>query len=192
MFRYVPPNQFYMFERGLFPVALQTGDAMYGYASRAYWTDVGKPAAYLEVHHDILIGKLRYQFRGEQVAERIWLEGDADIHPSAQLVGPIVIGQGVRIEHGARIIGPTVIGANTTVAANATIEGAVLWEDILVEQGALLRSCAIGRGSRIGAKAHLADGAIVGDGCAIGAENRLEHGMRLWPGVVLPDHAISF
>jgi mannose-1-phosphate guanylyltransferase len=192
MFRYVPPNQFYMFERGLFPVALQTGDAMYGYPSRAYWTDVGKPAAYLEVHHDILIGKLRYQFRGEQIAERIWLEGDADIHPSAQLVGPIVLGPGVRIERGARIIGPTVIGARSAIGANATVEGAVLWEDNIVEEGALLRSCAIGRGNRIGAKAHLADGAIVGDGCAIGAENRLEHGMRLWPGVVLPDHAISF
>jgi len=63
LFRYVPPAQYYMFERGLFPVVLQTGDAMYGYPSRAYWTDIGKPQTYLEVHHDILIGKVRYKIR---------------------------------------------------------------------------------------------------------------------------------
>ena len=69
VFRYVPPAQHYMFERGLFPVMLQTSDPMYGYPSRAYWTDVGKPQAYLEVHHDILIGKVRYAFRGQQIAD---------------------------------------------------------------------------------------------------------------------------
>jgi mannose-1-phosphate guanylyltransferase len=35
VFRYVPPKQFYMFERGLFPVMLQTGDPMFGFPSRA-------------------------------------------------------------------------------------------------------------------------------------------------------------
>jgi mannose-1-phosphate guanylyltransferase len=192
LFRYVPPNQHYMFERGLFPVVLQTGDPMFGYPSRAYWTDVGKPSTYLEVHHDILIGKVRYAFRGHQVAERVWAENGADIHDSAQLVGPLVLGPGVRIERGARIIGPTVIGARSTIKADAMIEGTVLWEDNVVEEGALVRSCVVGRGNRIGAKVHLADGTIVSDNCAIGAENRLEHGIRLWPGTNLQDHAISF
>jgi mannose-1-phosphate guanylyltransferase len=192
LFRYVPPNQHYMFERGLFPVVLQTGDPMFGYPSRAYWTDVGKPATYLEVHHDILMGKVQYQFRGRQIAERVWLEDGADIDPSAQIVGPVVIGPQVRIERGARIIGPTVIGARSVIKAEATVEGAVLWEDNVVEEGAALRSCVVGRGNRIGAKAHLATGTIVSDNCVIGAENRLEQGIRLWPGAELQDHAISF
>jgi mannose-1-phosphate guanylyltransferase len=192
LLRYVPPRQHYMFERGLFPVVLQTGDAMYGYPSRAYWTDVGKPATYLEVHHDILIGKLQYQFRGEQIGERVWQEGGAEVAASAQLVGPVVLGAGVRIERGARLIGPTVVGARTVIKAEATVEGAVLWEDNVVGEGAMLRSCVVGRGTVIGAKAHLADGTIVSDGCVIGAENRLEHGIRLWPGAQLQDHAVSF
>jgi mannose-1-phosphate guanylyltransferase len=192
LFRYVPPNQHYMFERGLFPVVLQTGDAMFGYPSRAYWTDVGKPSAYLEVHHDILIGKVRYHFRGNQVADRVWAENGADIHDSAQLVGPVVLGPGVRIERGAHVIGPTVIGAHTVIKAEATVEGTVLWGDNIVEEGALVRSCVVGRGNHIGAKAHLARGTIISDNCTIGAENRLEHGIRLWPGTTLQDHAISF
>jgi len=191
IFRYVPPNQYYMFERGLFPVMLQTGDPMYGYPSRAYWTDIGKPQAYLEVHHDILVGKARYSFRGKQIADRVWQEGSADIHPTAQIAGPVVIGPDVQIGRGARVIGPSVIGARCVIGANATIEGAVLWEDNVIEEGAALRSCVVGRRNRIGPKAHLADGTILSDGCDIGAENRLERGIRVWPDTQLKEQAIS-
>jgi mannose-1-phosphate guanylyltransferase len=192
VFRYVPPNQFYMFERGLFPVLMQTSDPMYAFPSRSYWTDVGKPQTYLEVHHDILIGKVRYKFRGQQIAERVWAENGADIHPQAQLVGPIVLGPGVRIGAGAQVIGPTVIGARCEIGANASIEGAVLWDDNVIGEGASLRACVLGRGNRIGAKAHLADSTIISDNCVIGAENRLERGIRIWPDTQLKEQAISF
>jgi mannose-1-phosphate guanylyltransferase len=192
VFRYVPPNQFYMFERGLFPVLLQTSDPMYAFPSRSYWTDVGKPQTYLEVHHDILIGKVRYTFRGRQIAERVWAENGAEIHPQAQLVGPIVLGPGVRIGAGAQVIGPTVIGARCEIGANASIEGAVLWDDNVIGEGASLRACVLGHGNRIGAKAHLADSTIISDNCVIGAENRLERGIRIWPDTHLKEQAISF
>jgi mannose-1-phosphate guanylyltransferase len=192
VFKYVPPGQHYMFERGLFPVLLQTSDPMYGFPSRSYWTDVGKPQTYLEVHHDILIGKARYQFRGHQIADRVWAEQEASVHESAQLVGPIVLGPEVRIAAGAQIIGPTVLGARCVVEANATIEGSVLWEDNVIGESAVLHNCVVGRGNRIGSKAHLADGTIVSDNCVIGPENRLERGIRVWPNTELKEQAISF
>jgi mannose-1-phosphate guanylyltransferase len=181
-----------MFERGLFPAVLEAGDAMYGYPSAAYWTDIGKPQTYLEVHHDILMGKLRFSFGGREIGSRVWLEDGADIHPSAQIVGPVVIGPGVRVGPGARLLGPAVIGAGCVIGAGASVEDAVLWEDNVVGEEAVLRSCVVGRGNRIGPKAHVADGAIVGDGCVIGAENRLERGIRIWPGTRLGERAISF
>jgi mannose-1-phosphate guanylyltransferase len=192
VFKYVPPNQFYMFERGLFPVLLQTGDAMFGYPSQAYWTDIGNPAAYLQVHHDILIGRVRYQVAGRAIADRVWVEEDVEVAAGAHLVGPIVLGAGVRVESGARIIGPTVIGPRCQIGPDTLIEGAVLWADNHVAAGAVLRSCAIGHGNTIGEKAHIVDGAIVSDGCQIGPENRLERGIRLWPGTQLKEKAISF
>jgi len=191
-FRYVPPGQYYMFERGLFPVMLQTSDPMFGYPSDSYWTDVGKPQTYLEVHHDILIGKVRYKFRGQQIADRIWAEGSVDIHPTAHIVGPVVLGAGVKIGAGARIIGPTVIGAGCVIGASATLEGAVLWDQNVIGEASLLRSCVLGRSNQIGPKAHITDGTIIGDNCTIGGENRLEHGIRIWPGTELKDQAISF
>jgi mannose-1-phosphate guanylyltransferase len=191
-FRYVPPHQYYMFERGLFPVMLQTSDPMFGYPSHSYWTDVGKPQTYLDVHHDILIGKVRYKFRGQQIADRIWAEGAVTIHPTAQIVGPVALGAGVEIGAGAKIIGPTVIGEDCVIGADATLEGAVLWDRNVIGEEALLRSCVLGQSNRIGAKAHITDGTIIGDNCVIGGENRLERGIRVWPGTELKDQAISF
>src|SRR5262245_23805042 len=150
LLRYVPPNQHYMFERGLFPVVLQTGDPMFAYPSRAYWTDIGKPQTYLDVHHDILIGKVHFEFRGREIASRVLQEDGAEIHNTAQVVGPVVIGAGVTIGARARIIGPTVLGAGCTIAPDATVEGSVLWDDNLVGEGAMLRNCVLGHGNRIG------------------------------------------
>lgn len=192
VFRYVPPNQFYMFERGLFPVLLQTGDPMFGYPTRDYWTDIGKPPTYLEVNHDILIGRVSLPLPGKEIANRVWLEGDAQIDDDVQLVGPLVIGPDVRIHKGAHLIGPAVIGARCQIGPDVVIEDAVLWEDNQLAEGVYLRRCVIGKATRIGAKTHIDGGAIIGDNCQIGAENRLDHGIRLWPEVVLGDQAISF
>ena len=84
------------------------------------------------------------------------------------------------------------IGARCVIGANVTIESSVLWDDNLIAAGAVLRSCMVGHGNQIGANAHLADGTIVSDGCVIGAENRLDHGIRVWPATQLKEQAISF
>lgn len=192
VFRYVPPEQHYMFERGLFPVLLQTGDPLFGYPSRAYWTDIGKPQNYLDVNHDILSGRVQCAMPGKEIDDRIWVEGETDIHESVQIIAPVVFGPGVRVAAGVRIFGPAVIGAGCTIAPDAYLENVVLWEENIIEEGATLRSCVIGRGNRIGAHTSISGGAIVGDDCTVGKENRLDHGIRLWPGTSLKDQAISF
>jgi mannose-1-phosphate guanylyltransferase len=192
-FRYVPPNQFFMFERGLFPVLLQMGDAMYGYPSRAYWTDIGKPQTYLDVNHDILIGRVKqYMPLGTEIESHVWVEGTPNIHESVQVVGPVVIGEGVRIERGARIIGPTVIGARCTIGPETLLENAVLWEGNRIEEGSTLRGCVLGNGNTIGPRSVVTGGTIISDNCVLGAENRLDNGIRLWPGTKLKDQAITF
>ncbi len=138
--RYAPRDQFYMFERGLFPTMLQEHEPMFGYLSHAYWTDIGKPQTYLEVHHDILMGKLQHAFQGKQIIERVWAEGSVTIDLTAHVIGPVVLGPGVTIAAEAQIIGPTVIGANCVVGKGAMIEGAVVGSDNQIGAGAVLRS----------------------------------------------------
>lgn len=65
VFRYVPADQFYMFERGLFPTMLRQGEPMFGFPSRSYtgptWASRRRTSRCI----DILIGKVRYAFRGK-------------------------------------------------------------------------------------------------------------------------------
>ena len=192
IFDLVPANQFYMFERGLFPSLLQRGDPMFGFPSKAYWTDIGKPQTYLEVHHDILIGKAHMPISGKEIAPRVWAEGEVQIAPGVELVGPIVIGAGTRIDGGAKVIGPTVIGKNVEIGAEAVVEGAVIWDNNVIGPSAHIHHAMIGSHNQIGAHTTVSEGAIVSDQCAIGPENRLERGIRLWPGTHLGERAVSF
>ncbi len=192
VFQHVPADTFWMFERGLFPDMLRHGEPMYGYPDDSYWTDIGKPHTYLEVHHDILMGKVRYQFRGTEMSHRVWHGEGVQIDPSAQVKGPVVLGDGVVVQAGARITGPTVIGANCQIGPDAQIEGAVLWEGVHVQAGAIIERAVVGRGATIGPKAHVDDGAILGDDVVVGAENRLSRGIRVWPGVTLAEKSITF
>jgi mannose-1-phosphate guanylyltransferase len=123
VFRYVPPAQHYMFERGLFPVMLQTRTRYMATLAR---TDRCRQAAgILEVHHDILIGKVRYAFRGQQIADRWPNDAISTSHRSGGGAGA-----GVRITP-AHDHGPAVIGARCGLA-QLMIQGAVIWDDNLI------------------------------------------------------------
>ena len=48
----------------------------------------------------------------------------------------MLVGRGVTIGAGARIVGPTVIGHDTIIGAGATIEASVIWEEARIGDGA--------------------------------------------------------
>lgn len=192
VFRYVPPAQFYMFERGLFPVLLQTGDPIYGFPSQCYWMDMGTPEKYMAVHHDLLMGKMTDSFPGAEVSPRVWMGPDADIDLSARIVGPAIIGRDCRVGAGARLTGPVVVGDRCAIGPGAVLEDAVVWDDVAVGAQSVLQHCVVARDSRIDDGVVVGGGAVVADGCSIGAGNKLENGIRIWPGVSIPANAITF
>jgi len=62
----------------------------------------------------------------------------ARIHPSARLIGPVLVGPGARIDAGAVVVGPTAIGAGSVVESEAVVVRSVLWERCVVGRGASL------------------------------------------------------
>src|SRR5437764_295703 len=57
---FIPAGENYSFEYGLFPDLLKRGERFYAHVpAGAYWIDIGTPARYLQVHHDILAGRVR-------------------------------------------------------------------------------------------------------------------------------------
>ena len=61
------------------------------------------------------------------------------IHPTARLVGPVVLHADVCIEAGARVMGPAVIGAGATISSGATIAHAAVGPDSVVPSQAVVR-----------------------------------------------------
>jgi mannose-1-phosphate guanylyltransferase len=188
----IPPGTYQMFERDLFPELLRRGLPVCGFPSDAYFTDIGRPATYLEVHRDLLLGRTRFAPPGREVAPGVWAEGSVSIHPTAELTGPLVLGCGVQVGPQARLLGPAVLGDGCTLADGAAVEGAVLWAGCRLEAGAAVRDSVLGERCAIGARTVVEGGAVLGDGCTIGADNELARGVRLWPEAALGDGIIRF
>ncbi|MFH1486884.1 MAG: NDP-sugar synthase [Chloroflexota bacterium] len=161
---HVPPDTFYMFERGLFPLLVERGDPVYAYPSDDYWMDIGNPQQYLRLHRDLLTGKAKTVLPGKPWREGIWVENEANIDPTAQLVPPLVIGKRCLIGPRARIEGPTVLGPGVAIGEGACIQESVLWQDTNVGPRAILKGCVAGMNGLIGNGVCLAEGTVLGDG----------------------------
>src|SRR5207247_8331050 len=57
------------------------------------------------------------------------------VHPSARIVGPVVIHAGARIEEGAAILGPALIGPGARIGAGAIVAHATIGPDSIVQGG---------------------------------------------------------
>ena len=140
---HVPRDSHYMFERGLFPHLLELGEPVYGYPFSGYWLDMGTPGKYLHLNCDLLLEKTTSFLVHGLSKDGISCDRDVIIHPSAQIEGPVVIGNKCKIDQGVYIKGPVVIGPGCHIGSNARIETAILWGNSHVGSGTSLKKCII-------------------------------------------------
>jgi mannose-1-phosphate guanylyltransferase len=178
-------------EVGLFPLLLAEGEALYGFVSNDYWLDIGAPTKYLQANHDVLDGQVGLAPPGIERDRGIWVGRGTEIDPSANVRAPVVLGENVRVGRGS-VIGPrTSIGDDVVIGEDVTVSGSVLHDRVTVENAVTFRDaivaadCVIGHGTE-------AAGTVIGRGVRVGADNELRDGIRLWPGIEVPDRSITF
>lgn len=174
----VPANKPFMFERHLFPMLLERGAPVYGYAERSYWIDMGTIGKYLQVHHDLLEGRCS----GSIDLPR---RGLCMVHPTARISGQVILGDGCVVSAGACIEGPAALGPGCVIGEDAHISGAVLWEKVRVGRGARLRCCIIAANGVVGEGSVVSDGSVLGEGVVVAPGATLPPGTVLWPEDVL-------
>lgn len=99
------------------------------------------------------------------------------VHPTASLIGDVVIGPGCYVGPGASLrgdFGRIVIEAGCNVQDNCILhsfpgEVALLEQDAHVGHGAVLHGCTVRRGALIGISAVLMDGVVVEEEAFVGA-----------------------
>lgn len=173
VFKYVPLNEAYSFERGLFPLLLQLGEPIYGFPTSAYWLDIGSPQKYMQAHTDVLMGRMKLELDATRRDDGVWVGPGVDIDPSAIVRGPCYLGAGVKIRKRAMIQEFTVLGPRVTVDDKATIEHTLVGEDTVVGEEANLSRCLIGKRCKIGAAAMLANNTVLADDSQVGRGTRI-------------------
>ncbi|CAB4943199.1 unannotated protein [freshwater metagenome] len=185
----VEPGRNVSIEREVWPRLV--GDGLHGHAhTGAYWLDIGTPARYLQGSGDILAGRVRTAVR-----ERLDAHGVArgeDCRIEGHVHGPALLGDGCHVAEGA-VVGPgAVLGHRVRIEPGATVEHAVVLDDAVIGRGTVVRGAIVSPGATIGADCTITGCAVVGPGVHAGAGNTLDHGVRIFPGVTLPDGAVGF
>jgi len=178
---HVPSGQEFDFSRDLFPLLLEKGLPMYGYAAEGFWTDVGNLDAYLTVHRDILDRKVRLSLSGFEMNGRVWLGEGSEVHPEANLQGPLYVGENSRVEAGATLREYTVLGKGVVVKSGSFLHRAIVHDNAYVGGAASLRGCVLGKNSDVKHGARLEEGVVVADECHVGEGAVLNPHVKVYP-----------
>ncbi|MGV0359593.1 sugar phosphate nucleotidyltransferase [Corynebacterium mastitidis] len=168
----IPAGRVVSVERETFPGLLAEGRRVFGHVDAAYWRDMGRPDDFVRGSSDLVRG----------------------IAPSPLLAGRTgesLVDDSAGVRDGVILVGGTVVGRGSEIGAGSRIDDTVVFDGVTVEPGAVIEDSIIASGARVGANARI-KGCVIGEGAQVGARCELLDGMRVWPGVVIPDGGIRF
>lgn len=168
----IPADRVVSVEREVFPGLLSDGARVLGHVDSSYWRDMGRPSDFVQGSSDLVRG----------IAYSPLLEGrtgESLVDPSAGVAAGVIL------------MGGTAVGRGSVIGAGSRIDDSVIFDGVTVEPDAVVRNSIIASGATIGANVRIQD-CVIGEGASIGARCELQGGMRVWPGVVIPDSGVRF
>jgi mannose-1-phosphate guanylyltransferase len=159
----IPDDTPWSIERGYFPSLVERGETFLGYVYNGYWIDIGTPAKYIQVHHDIMDGRFGSGPFRNLAPPRSYVSTTAVVEAGVMIEGPCFLGEGVHVSAGARIGPYAVLGSGTRVAEGASVKDAILWPDCRVEAYADVQSSLVGYACHIGAHVSVSADTVLGD-----------------------------
>lgn len=164
MLEYIPAGVKFSFERQLFPTLLERGEPVYAYPSDAYWIDIGTAERYMQLHMDMLGGRVEFD--------------------QPRIPRNKVIASKGSLKRGVKVVGPAVIGSGGTIGHGAVIERSILWERVRVASGARVADSIIANDCSLGERC-MVEGSVLGDHVTVAAGASVKPGNRIWPGTVV-------
>jgi NDP-sugar pyrophosphorylase family protein len=153
---YMPKDEPYSFERGLFPTLLEKKEKVSAFVLEGYWIDIGTPRKYLEVHHDILAGKFSSKRVPVSQLDRSTLAAGTTVDTQSIIDVDVTIRSGVRIEN-------SVIGHNCKIEEGAHIIDSVIWPGTTLDSASRIEGAIVGKGCYVGRSVTLRPGVVLGD-----------------------------
>jgi mannose-1-phosphate guanylyltransferase/phosphomannomutase len=169
------------FSKDLFPKLLAEGEPLFGYIADGYWTDIGSITEYARANADLLNGKVRVESLGHELMPGVWTEGPVEIDESAQITGPVFLGEGVKIGPHTQIIGPTVLRDYVSVDIGAIIDSSIVWRNSYIGERAELHGSLVGRQCALKSRVVLEEGSVIGDHSVVNDHARVRAQVKVWP-----------
>lgn len=118
---------------------------------------------------------------------------DAYVHPTAVLIGDVIIEAGVYVGPGASLrgdFGRLILKRGANLQDNCIMHGycefdTVVEEDGHIGHGAILHSCVIGKNALVGMNSVILDGAVIAENCLVGAMSMVKAGFTCEPGQLI-------
>ena len=158
---YIPEKTFFDFARDVFPKFLQSGERFVGYQGDFYWSDIGTLQAYREAQYDVLSGRVKVKIPGEKRGESLWVGEDAQIHPTANIEGHVLVGRDAVIGRDVTLTGDVTVGTDCWIRPGATIKRSILLPGASIGDGAYLEDCIVGHGYDVRPGETIRGGALI-------------------------------
>ena len=127
----IPENKFYGTTTDVFPGMLEDELPIFAYWHHGYWKDIGTIQSYLDVHWDLLNGRM---------------DGGLPIENHNPASGPVLIGKNCKIADTATIGPYAVLGDHCIVGDHATIEHSICWEGVTLGKNSHVNQSVLGNG----------------------------------------------
>jgi mannose-1-phosphate guanylyltransferase len=147
IFDYFPDRPVVDFALDVFPALLENDVPFHVHEIDAYWNDVGTLREYLQGNLDALDGAVDVELGGTLLDP---VGGSEELESGAAGVdGRVLVGDGCKIDPGARLDGPLVIGDGCSVARGARVKHSVLLPRARVVDGAIVAGAIYGRAGEL-------------------------------------------
>ncbi len=171
------------FAKDLFPWLLKLRKKLSGFASDAFWVDIGNLEGYLRGVKWVLDNMTQSQKAlATSLPNLVMTDGAARIGQRAQITGPALIERDVTIEDEAKIGQYCVIKRNAQVLSGAVLERSTVMERVSIGRNCTITDSVIGQSAVLHGNITM-NGSIVGPGSVIGDRVNILSGTRIWPNV---------
>jgi NDP-sugar pyrophosphorylase family protein len=143
----IPAISFQDIKENLIPKLHRDGHRVEVYPVAELSPRVLNADSYLAINHWMITRLTFAAASNDSATNGRWRELIADasawVDPDAMILGPVILGPGVRVYGGATIVGPTSIGAGTTIGPSAVVTRSVTWNNCVIGERAIVDRCVV-------------------------------------------------
>lgn len=181
VFEHVPAGEFVDWAKDVFPALLAAGTPFHVWPLETYWNDVGNIEQYRLSNFDALLGRVKLDVPGRELAPRVWVGEGTQIEPGVRLEPPLLLGAGCLVEAEAELIGPLIVGDGCVIERGAVLEGVIQWDGVKNGRGSRLAGSILGRNVTVHHEAVIHEDAVIGDRSDVAANALVAPGARFEP-----------